>query len=41
MDTAWHQRFSGAAPAARAGANQRDPLDPDGCLARFGSQPTE
>jgi len=41
MDRAWHQRFSGAAQAARAAAEHRDELDPDGCLARFGSQPTE
>jgi len=40
LDTAWHRSFSGAATAARALAEQRDTLDPDGCLVRFGSQPT-
>jgi len=40
LDTAWHQRFSGVAQATRAVAEHRGKLDPDGCLVRFGSQPT-
>jgi len=30
LDTAWHQRFSGVANAARAVAGYRNTLDPDG-----------
>ena len=41
LDMAWHQRFSGVAEATRAVAEHRGKLDPDGCLVRFSSQPTE
>jgi len=39
-DTNRHQSFSGMARAIRAAASvARHPLDPDGCLVRFWSQP--
>jgi len=41
LDMAWHQSFSGVAQATRAVAAHRGKLDPDGCLVRFSSQPTE
>jgi hypothetical protein len=41
LDMAWYQSFSEVAQATRAVAEHRGKLDPDGCLVRFDSQPTE